>query len=173
MDAIECLLTRRSCRSFSTKEVEKEKLDTILKCATYAPSGKNMQSWHFIVVSNQEVLNEISNFIRQELQFPNYNVTYGAPILIVVTDAKDSYLSDHNGACALENIFLAAHAQGLSSCWINQLSYQSVRETKGYDKILKLLKVPETDKIIGCAAIGYGENAPLRPRKEDTIIYIK
>ena len=50
MEAIECLLTRRSVREYLDKEVKQEDIETILKCASFAPSAMNNQSWHFSVV---------------------------------------------------------------------------------------------------------------------------
>ena len=52
MEAIECLLTRRSVREYLDKEVKQEDIETILKCASFAPSAMNNQSWHFSVVTN-------------------------------------------------------------------------------------------------------------------------
>ena len=38
MDAIECILTRRSIRKFLDKEVEQEKIEKIIECGKFAPS---------------------------------------------------------------------------------------------------------------------------------------
>lgn len=50
---IECILKRRSIRKYEKQQVEEEKLNQILECAKYAPSGKNRQTWHFTVVQNK------------------------------------------------------------------------------------------------------------------------
>lgn len=52
MDFLELTKERYSVRSYTSKEVEKEKLDYILECARYAPSAVNKQPWQFIVVQN-------------------------------------------------------------------------------------------------------------------------
>lgn len=45
MDALECILTRRSIRKFLPEPVEEDKLITILKAGMYAPSAGNQQPW--------------------------------------------------------------------------------------------------------------------------------
>lgn len=52
MDCIDAILGRRSCRSFKNQPVEPDKIQTILRCAIYAPSPANKQPWEFIVVQN-------------------------------------------------------------------------------------------------------------------------
>jgi nitroreductase len=175
MDAIECILTRRSCRKYLDKAVEEDVLNKVLECARYAPSGKNTQNWHFIVISNKEVLYRISLEISKVDKRPNYSVTYGAPVLIIVTGKKDSSLSVYDGSCALENIFLGAHALGLSTCWIHQLTYPEVVENVSLYEYLYQLGLPRDEKVIGCSALGYAfeESKTTLPRKENTVIYVK
>ena len=53
MDFLELTKKRYSVRSYTSQEVEKEKLDYILECARYAPSAVNKQPWQFIVVQSE------------------------------------------------------------------------------------------------------------------------
>ena len=46
---------RRSVREFSDRPVPREIIENALKAAGTAPSGANMQPWHFVVVSNPEI----------------------------------------------------------------------------------------------------------------------
>ena len=50
MDAIENIFSRKSVRKFLSKEIEQEKIDTLLKAAMSAPSAMNFQPWHFVVI---------------------------------------------------------------------------------------------------------------------------
>ena len=50
---------RRTVRDFSDRPVEKSIIDQCLLAAGTAPSGANMQPWHFAVVSDQEVKTKI------------------------------------------------------------------------------------------------------------------
>ncbi len=50
MDALEAIHARRSIRQFTEAPVPRESIAQILEAARQAPSGKNRQPWHFIVV---------------------------------------------------------------------------------------------------------------------------
>lgn len=50
---LELTKKRYSVRSYTSQEVEKEKLDYILECARYAPSAVNKQPWQFIVIQSE------------------------------------------------------------------------------------------------------------------------
>ena len=174
MDAIECILTRRSIRSYKNEPVSEEDLCKILECARYAPSGINNQEWHFSVVENKKWLNEMSKIIGEDMNRPNYNVTYGAPVLIIVSHKRGNLLYEHDGACALENIFLAANALGLGSCWINQLGDEIHYKNPSFAGLLKEAGVPEGYKVIGCAAVGYpNQKVEAKDRKENTITILR
>lgn len=174
MDTIDCILTRRSIRKYEDKKVKEEDLLKIIECAKYAPSGINNQGWHFSVVENKDWLEKMSKTVAKGLGRTSYNVTYGAPVLIVVSHKRGNLLYEHDGSCALENIFLAAHSLGLGTCWINQLGEESLYSDKEFLDLLKEAGVPEGYKIIGCAAIGYPAESPIaKPRKENLVTYLK
>lgn len=175
MEAIECLLTRRSVREYLDKEVKQEDIETILKCASFAPSAMNNQSWHFSVVTNKDWLTKMSSVISKFMGRDSYHVTYHAPVLIIVSDkVSDRLIYEHDGSCALENIFLSAHALGLGSVWINQLGEPELYDSKEFLALLKEAGVPEGYRVIGSAAIGYAKNVPnAKERKGDNVTYLK
>jgi nitroreductase len=51
--------TRRSVREFSTRDVPREVIENCLRTAGSAPSGANMQPWHFVVVEDPQVKRRI------------------------------------------------------------------------------------------------------------------
>ncbi len=50
---------RRSIRDFDTREVPRDLIETALLAANTAPSGANLQPWHFVVVSGAETKRRI------------------------------------------------------------------------------------------------------------------
>ena len=113
MDAIECLMTRRSVRRYKKEDVKEDDLLSMLKCALLAPSGSNKQVWELFVIQDKERLAKLSEVC-----------TYGrfirdAPLCIVVAgdEAKSGHILEDCSA-ASENILLAAHALGYGGCWI-------------------------------------------------------
>ena len=57
---------RRSVRDFSDKPVPKEIIENCIKAAGTAPSGANLQPWHFVVISNPEIKNKIRIAAEEE-----------------------------------------------------------------------------------------------------------
>jgi nitroreductase len=53
MNILEALQQRKSVRAFLNKEVEKEKIESILSAASHSPSGANIQPWQVAVVSGE------------------------------------------------------------------------------------------------------------------------
>ncbi len=58
--------TRRSVRDFADRPVPKEVIEHCLLAAGTAPNGANLQPWHFVVVSNQEVKKQIREAAEAE-----------------------------------------------------------------------------------------------------------
>jgi nitroreductase len=57
---------RRTVRDFSDKPVQKEIIENCIKAAVTAPSGANLQPWHFVVVSNPEIKKKIRIAAEEE-----------------------------------------------------------------------------------------------------------
>ena len=68
-DLARLIASRRSCRNFSKKPVEIEKIKDLVKLSTFAPSGTNSQKWTFTcLTSRNEVVNFahlVGNFFKQ------------------------------------------------------------------------------------------------------------
>lgn len=165
---IQTILSRKSCRNYSNKKISEEKLNQILQCGVYAPSGKNTQNTCIIAVSQTKLLNQIRKLSQKEL---NRDCFYHARVVVIVKAPKDSPLKIQDGSCVLENMMIAATALKVDSCWINQLD--SLLQTKSGKNLRKELKIQEDEEIIGSLALGYKEPSielPTKERKEGRII---
>ena len=60
------LKRRRTVREFSRKPVSREVIENCIKAAGTAPSGANLQPWHFTVVSNPEIKKKIRMAAEEE-----------------------------------------------------------------------------------------------------------
>ena len=56
------ILSRRSIRKYKPDPVPEQDVLDILRAAMSAPSTKNQQPWHFVVITDREVLNNITEF---------------------------------------------------------------------------------------------------------------
>ena len=85
-DFLSLALQRQSDRAFdSSRPVEKEKLERILEAARMAPSACNAQPWHFIVVDDPELKNQVADATSSKLIGINH-FTKQAPVHIVVVE---------------------------------------------------------------------------------------
>lgn len=159
-ETIKTILNRRSVRSFTDQRIGRDELELIVKAGIHAPSGRNKQLWHFSAVCNEALIQKLAHAISKELgSGDDYNF-YGPNALIIVSNQRDNPHGEADSACALENIFLAAHSMGIGSVWINQL--KGICDVPDIRNVLNELKVPADHVVWGMAALGY----PAHPHKE-------
>lgn len=154
---MENLLTRRSVRAFEKKAIPADELDQILQAAIYAPSGMGRQTWQFTVVTDREKIQKLAAIVEKELARPGYDM-YAPEVIIVPSNERDSRFGLEDNACALENIFLAAHSFGIGSVWINQI--RDICDLPSARALLKEWGVPDSHVVYGIAALGYPAPAP-------------
>ena len=63
MSNLDFIYKRKSIRKFKDQEVPKEDIMEMIKAATYAPSAKHQQNWHFVVITNKDKINEIAKVV--------------------------------------------------------------------------------------------------------------
>lgn len=160
MNAVmECLLTRRSTRAFEQKEIPADVLEQILETAIYAPSGMGRQTWQFTAVTDRNKIQQLAAAVEKELGREGYNM-YEPEVIIIPSNERDSRYGMEDNACALENIFLAAHSFGIGSVWINQI--RDICDLPSVRSLLKEWGVPDNHVVYGIAALGYPAPAPAK-----------
>ncbi len=146
MEFNDVIRQRFSCRKFSEKQVEKEKLNAILEAGRLAPTAKNFQEQHVYVIQSEEMIKKIDMATR---------CRYGAPTVLVVTfninhvfvypdKSKNSGAED--AAIVATHMILAATNEGINSCWINILDEKKLRE---------VLNLPEEEEVLMIMDLGY------------------
>ena len=155
-NVMENLLTRRSCRSFTEEKIPREQLDDILQAALYAPSGMGLQTWQFTAVTSPSRIQELAHLIGDTLGREGYDM-YSPQVLIIASNERDSRFGREDNACALENIFLAAHSYGIGSVWINQM--QGICDVPAIRAKLDEFGIPSGHVVFGMAALGYPASA--------------
>ncbi len=162
---------RRSIRNFLDKSVSKKDIEAVVQAGLFAPSGRNKQDWQCTIITKEEQLIALNKaIIKAQNRSADYVCYYNAPVLILVSSLASNELSPYDCACALENMFLAAHALGLGSCWINQIGAST--NDSNVRSLLTELGVPENHNVYGCAALGYAAETPkLPPRRMNTVVW--
>lgn len=150
---LELLRKRRSIRTYQSKQIEEEIIDQLVKVALLSPTSRSLQPWEFIVVTDKELLQKLSQSKIHGSAFMK-----GAPLAIVVIG--DSNVSDvwiEDASIATINIQLAAETLGLGSCWI-QIRNRMHNDTITSEQFIRqLLLVPDSKSVLSIVAIGYPE----------------
>ena len=62
-ETLRLISARRSHRAYAPTPLTQEQIDALLKAAVESPSAVNRQPWHFSVVRNQQLLDELNQAV--------------------------------------------------------------------------------------------------------------
>ncbi len=148
MEIMEGILTRRSIRKYTNKEVSDDQIQILLKVGMYAPSASNQQPWHFVVITDGEILDEIAEV------HPYAKMLKQAQLAILVCGDTERELSKGywvvDCSAATQNILLAAHDLGLGAVW---LGVHPRVERK--NEIRKIFDLPQNIQPMSLISVGY------------------
>lgn len=66
MNSLDFIYKRHSVRKFENQAVPVEDIKKIIEAATYAPSGKNVQNWYFVAITNKDKIEEIAKIVERK-----------------------------------------------------------------------------------------------------------
>jgi nitroreductase len=101
------------------------------------------------------------------------NITYGAPVLVITASKKGYPNQVADCACALENMMLAAAAEGIGSCWINL--FAMLRDVPPLRAFFVKYGLAEDEEVCGALILGHSDKVqtvPL-PRTGNPVTYNK
>lgn len=160
----ELIAKRESCRNYSDKKVEREKLEKCIDAARLAPSACNSQPWSFTVVDRAELVPQVAKCL-QEMGMNKF--TDECPVFIIIAEEKATLTARLGGkvknqkyapidiGLATAQLCLAATQQELSTCimgWFNEA------------KLKELLDIDKEKRIRLVIAIGYAAKEELREK---------
>ncbi len=169
MTAKECIIGRRSIRSFTDQTVSHELLEQIVETASYAPSWKNSQVTRYIAVEGEMKARLAA---CTTIWAGNGDIMNNAPMVVAVTVItgrsgfeRDGSFSTGKGegwqmydaGIASEAFCLAAYEQGLGTVIMGL-----------YDEAdaAKLLEIPDSQELVALIAIGYPAQSPDAPKRK-------
>lgn len=163
-ETMKTILERRSVRNFTKEPISEEILNNLVDAAMHAPSGMCRKTWKFTVITNSEIIKRLVETIKKVLNREVYDM-YSPTAIIIPSNERDSVWGRDDNACALQNIFLAAHSFGVGSVWINQLS--TICDEPEIRALLSELEIPENHIVYGIAALGIPDKTAIeRPYRE-------
>lgn len=162
MDALECILSRRSYRgAYLNDSVPREDLETILQAGLAAPSGCNKQTVSLIAVDDPEILQSLKAIVS-----PAVGETAPAMICVLTRQIPANggriYSKQDYGA-AIENMLLAIVALGYESCWVEG---KITGEDRLGRKMADILGVPEEYELVCYLPVGKAAEKPKMPNKQ-------
>ena len=166
MEVFEAIRDRRSIRKFKSQDVEKEKIEKIILAGRQAPSAGNLQARDFFVITDSDT--------KDKLTLAAYNQTFisEAPYVIVVCTNEErikarygergtSLYMIQDASASVQNMLLAAHAQGLGTCWVGAYDDKEVH---------KIMKLESHLWPVAIIPIGYpAKGAEERPKISDDV----
>src|SRR5579859_1234254 len=140
MDVIEAIRTVLAVRRFREQKVPAEIVRRIVEAGRLSASGSNRQPWHFIVVEQRKTLDALGTAMRTGPYIAD------AALAIAVMIERDSKLGVSDGSRAIQNMILAAWADGVGSNWVGFGPMPAAE---------KLLEAPAAYHGLGIVAFGY------------------
>lgn len=178
------IFSRRDVRRFRSTPIPAETIDRILLAAHHAPSVGFMQPWNFIVIRDAATKKSIKQTFlagraQEAEQFADARKALylslklegieEAPLNICVTcdptrngpavlgRSLNPRTDIYSTCCAIQNLWLAARAEGLGTGWVSILSEVALKE---------LLRIPDHVIVVGYLCLGYPESFETKPELE-------
>lgn len=171
----EVIFSRRDVRRFKSREIPRDVLRRILTAAHHAPSVGFMQPWNFIVIRDPEVKARMKRLFLRENERASkrfrgrrrtvYNGLklegiLEAPVNLCVTCDPKRFgphvlgrntlrrTDLYSTLCAIQNLWLAARAEGIGVGWVSILRN---------DRLRKILQIPSGVFPVGYFCLGFPE----------------
>ena len=138
--------------------------DRIFPAMGIHPTRSIYEKW-----TDRKKLDRFAEIIGKELDREGYSF-YNADVLIIPSNVREGFWSKEDNACALENIFLAAHSLGIGSVWVNQL--QLISDRPAVRELLSEWGIPKDHVVYGMAALGYAAEEPSQEVSKKGVIRI-
>jgi 5,6-dimethylbenzimidazole synthase len=164
---------RRDMRHFKSDPIEPATLERLLNAAHCAPSVGLMQPWRFVRVTDRELRQRIHGLVEEERhrtaaalgsrqsEFLNLKVQgvleCGELLVAALCDGREKHVFGRRTlpqmdlasvACAIQNIWLAARAEGIGMGWVSIFDP---------DALAQLLDMPEGSLPVAILCLGHVE----------------
>ncbi|WP_432381495.1 5,6-dimethylbenzimidazole synthase [Duganella sp. P38] len=162
---------RRDVRHFKRDPLEDGQLQRFLEAAHHGPSVGYMQPWRFVRITDAQLRASIHQHVNEEriktaealgqradefMRLKVEGILECAEVLVVgLIDKRDQYVFGRrtmpemdlaSAACALQNFWLAARAEGIGAGWVSMFDPQRLREIIG---------MPEGSQPIAVLCVGH------------------
>lgn len=188
MEFYEVVSSRRSVRQFRPDAVSREALERVIASAASSPSSENEQPWEFYVTTGEtrqalgRIVAQTTVYLTEYMDVLGpegykramtwYSSLGDAPVLVAVAvpDSEDHFKLTNrllSVGAAIENLLLAAEAEGLGACpftfayWVK-------------DEVSELLGLPDAQTVVSIIALGWPaeEHTPTPEKRADVAVWL-
>ena len=181
MDLYDAIHNRRSHRRYRPEMPPRDALERVIDAALWAPSAMNIQNWEITLMAGQtrdkfvEIASRCAAALipimektgvpetsrQRVVQF--FQDLGGAPVVIAVTfpnkgDYPENITDVQSASALMQNLLLAAHAEGLGTCWMTGVLLVE-------KELLEFLGKPE-QQLLAITPIGYSAKEPPAPPRK-------
>ncbi len=177
------LTSRRSIRTYQQQTIPRPQIEQLLDLCRWAPSAKNAQPVHWLVLENPATVHQLAglvvDWLRTGTTYPGIVTAWdqdkdmvlrGAPHLLVAHARENSLKPEIDCAIALTYFDLAAASCEIGTCWAGILMSAVAA---GYQPLLDALALPEGHRLYGAMIFGYPRFPYFKvpARKETRVIW--
>jgi len=170
-EMIEKITSRQSIRKFTNEPIPDSIIEEIANIGRTAPSGGNRQPWRIVIVTREDLKNQLVAAAH------NQRFIAAAPVVYVICAVPEEsaerygkrgrklYTLQDTAAMTL-NILYGAHLHGYGACWIGAFEEEEVS---------KVLSIPSDMRPVAMVPVGRidGDLPPLRGRKSLSEIVVR
>lgn len=182
-EVLKVIKNRRSVRNYRHEQISQENLDLIIEAGVYAPTAHNEQPWHFTIIQKKEMLQHINETVKELMaksdvewiqklgSKPDFQATYNAPTLIIVSGRKDAIAWSADCAAAIQNMLIAAESLNIGTVWLGLMKFFFEQEGA-----VNKLGIPEGYQPYYGVALGYKakDKEQIVPKRNlDVVNYIR
>ena len=148
MEYYDVIRKRKSVRKYKNDPIPDDVLNRILDAGRIAPSAKNIQPWHFIVIREPDMKKKVAEACRNQHFIAEADVIIcGCALEKIAWGRMGNYMAawPHDLSIALEHIILAATNEGLGTCWIGAFDEGMVKDVLG---------IPNGVRVVALTPVG-------------------
>ena len=139
-EVFEAVRTVLAVREYEARPIPDDVLRRIAEAGRLTASGGNQQPWHFVFVTDRQMLEELGRLVKTA----PYVATAAAAI--VAAGERDNPIAVADVSRAIQSMILTAWADGVGSNWTGFASLEPVRELVG---------LPDKYKVFAVLPLGY------------------
>ena len=168
MEKLDFIYKRKSIRDYKDEKIPKEDILKLLEAATFAPSPKHQQNWHFVVIQNEDIIERITEAVTESNNH----------IASIIEDEKERkrymnllpyYVNFKRSKCAI--IVYAKE--------YDMIEEKILKANNAPKEVIEMIQSPQScaqgigaaveNMLLGAAALGYGAcymTGPAHAKKE-------